>query len=223
MDLLSIIGLIGSSILGIIIDISYAYLKNKTPYIKRFYSWIINKKYKIQLMAIKRYNFNYINNMDDLKKSLNDKYSHIKIVSEKENDLIVLIDNMQASYEITITTNEGEDNIDKLEVNVKITLIGSVEFRYRESDENDKFFNELNNLFNVIEHIFNEKPIYSFFTLQADIKNNFEKQAFISNYAKEDCEDTIIDFDKTTGYIKVNSTSKYHLHNCLKKTIHKVL
>lgn len=223
MDLLSIIGLlIGLSIFGIIIDISYAYLKNKTPYIKRFYSWVINKKYKIQLMGIKRYNFNYIN-MKDLKKSLYNQYSHIKIISEKENNLIVLIDNMQAPYEITITTNEGEDNPDKIEVIVKIILIGSVEFRYRESDENDKFFNELNNLFNVIEDIFNEKPIYSFFALQADIKNNLEKQPFISNYAKENCKDTIVDFDKSTGYIKVNSISKDTLCKCLKKNIHKVL
>lgn len=61
MDLVQLISLlIGSPLFGILIDISYAQLKNKTPYIKRIYAWVTNKKYKVQLRGIKKYSIESI-------------------------------------------------------------------------------------------------------------------------------------------------------------------
>ena len=135
---------------------------------------------------------------------------------------------MQAPYEILITNTEGEINLEEEFMNyieniVDITLIGSVEFRYRESDNNDKYFNVLNKLFDIVEQSINKKPSYSFFTLQADLKNNFKKIAFISGYNKDECEDTTLNLDKSAKFIKINSKTKDNLYKCLKKNIYKVL
>lgn len=133
---------------------------------------------------------------------------------------------MQAPYEILIINDEGEYDVNnklRTENIVDIALIGSIEFRYRESDDNDYYFNTLNKLFDIIERIINEKPTYSFFTLQADLKNNFKEIPFITEHDKEECEDTKIDIDKSTKFIKINSKTKDNLYKCLKKNIYKIL
>ena len=53
MEILNIISIIiGSPLFGILLDISYAHLKNKTPFIKRINAWITNKKYSEGLQSI---------------------------------------------------------------------------------------------------------------------------------------------------------------------------
>lgn len=217
-----IVGILGvlASILTIM-DVIYSILKKKTPYFKRLFAWVTNKKYKIQLMGIKKYS-NFELDMGEIKNELFNKYSKVNVMSEKENSLIILIENMQAPYEILIYNDEGEENV-KTNLIVRIVLIGSVEFRYRESDDYNKFFIVLDNLFDIIEHIMNQKPNYSFFTLQADIKNEFRGKPFISENIRDECEDTKLNIDKTVNYIKINSKSKDNLYKCLKKNIHKVL
>lgn len=226
MDLIQLISLlIGSPIFGILIDVSYAQLKNNTPYIKRIYAWIINKKYKVQLRGIKNYSVDSID-MNLIKQLLFEEFTQIKIISQKTNSLVVLIENMQAPYEILIMNNEGEHDIDiefRMENIVCIALMGSIEFRYRESDDNDYYFNTLHNLFDIIECSINEKPTYSFFTLQADLGNNFKKIPFITEHDKDECEDTKIDIDKSIKFIKINSKTKDNLYKCLKKNIYKIL
>lgn len=228
MEILNIISIIiGSPLFGILLDISYAHLKNKTPFIKRINAWITNKKYNVQLKGTKKYNINLIDILK-IKNLLFEEFNQIKIISQKTNSLIVLIENMQAPYEILITNTEGEINLEEEFMNyieniVDITLIGSVEFRYRESDNNDKYFNVLNKLFDIVEQSINKKPSYSFFTLQADLKNNFKKIAFISGYNKDECEDTTLNLDKSAKFIKINSKTKDNLYKCLKKNIYKVL
>lgn len=220
--------LIGSPLFGILLDISYAHLKNKTPYIKRILAWITNKKYKVQLRCIKKYSTKSID-INTIKKLLFEEFDQINIVSQKTNSLVVLIENMQAPYEILITTNEGEmDNEyeyleEHIENIVDIALMGSIEFRYRESDDNDIYFNILNKLFDIIEHTIDKKPSYSFFTLQADLENNFKKRPFITEHDKDECEDTNLDIDKSAKFIKINSKTKDNLYKCLKKNIYKVL
>ena len=228
MEILNIISIIiGSPLFGILLDISYAHLKNKTPFIRRIIAWITNKKYNVQLKGTKKYNINLID-ISKIKNLLFEEFNQIKIISQKTNSLIVLIENMQAPYEILITNTEGEINLEEEFMNyieniVDITLIGSVEFRYRESDNNDKYFNVLNKLFDIVEQSINKKPSYSFFTLQADLKNNFKKRAFISEYNKDKCEDTTLNLDKSAKFIKINSRTKDNLYKCLKKNIYKVL
>lgn len=226
MDLVQLISLlIGSPLFGILIDISYAQLKNKTPYIKRIYAWVTNKKYKVQLRGIKKYSIESID-INSIKELLFKEFNQINIISQKTNLLVVLIENMQAPYEILIINDEGEYDVNnklRTENIVDIALIGSIEFRYRESDDNDYYFNTLNKLFDIIERIINEKPTYSFFTLQADLKNNFKEIPFITEHDKEECEDTKIDIDKSTKFIKINSKTKYNLYKCLKKNIYKIL
>lgn len=226
MDLVQLISLlIGSPLFGILIDISYAQLKNKTPYIKRIYAWITNKKYKVQLRGIKKYSIESID-INSIKELLFKEFGQIKIISQKTNSLVVLIENMQAPYEILIINDEGEYDVGsvlKTENIVDIALMGSIEFRYRESDDNDYYFNTLNKLFDIIEHTINEKPNYSFFTLQADLENNFEKIPFITEHDKDECEDTKIDIDKSAKFIKINSKTKDNLYKCLKKNIYKIL
>lgn len=220
--------LIGSPLFGILLDISYAHLKNKTPYIKRILAWITNKKYKVQLRGIKKYSTKSID-INTIKKLLFEEFGQINIVSQKTNSLVVLIENMQAPYEIFITTNEGEIDIEDeyqeehIENIVDIALMGSIEFRYRESDNNDIYFNILNKLFDIIEHTIDKKPAYSFFTLQADLENNFKKRPFITEHDKDECEDTNLDIDKSAKFIKINSKTKDNLYKCLKKNIYKVL
>lgn len=226
MDLVQLISLlIGSPLFGILIDISYAQLKNKTPYIKRIYAWVTNKKYKVQLRGIKKYSIESID-INSIKELLFKEFNQINIISQKTNLLVVLIENMQAPYEILIINDEGEYDVNnklRTENIVDIALIGSIEFRYRESDDNDYYFNTLNKLFDIIERIINEKPTYSFFTLQADLKNNFKEIPFITEHDKEECEDTKIDIDKSTKFIKINSKTKDNLYKCLKKNIYKIL
>lgn len=226
MDLVQLISLlIGSPLFGILIDISYAQLKNKTPYIKRIYAWVTNKKYKVQLRGIKKYSIESID-INSIKELLFKEFNQIKIISQKTNSLVVLIENMQAPYEILIINDEGEYDVNnelRTENIVDIALIGSIEFRYRESDDNDYYFNTLNKLFDIIEHTINEKPTYSFFTLQVDLKNNFKEIPFITEHDKEECEDTKIDIDKSTKFIKINSKTKDNLYKCLKKNIYKIL
>lgn len=226
MDLVQLISLlIGSPLFGILIDISYAQLKNKTPYIKRIYAWVTNKKYKVQLRGIKKYSIESID-INSIKELLFKEFNQINIISQKTNSLVVLIENMQAPYEILIINDEGEYDVNnklRTENIVDIALIGSIEFRYRESDDNDYYFNTLNKLFDIIERIINEKPTYSFFTLQADLKNNFKEIPFITEHDKEECEDTKIDIDKSTKFIKINSKTKDNLYKCLKKNIYKIL
>lgn len=226
MDLVQLISLlIGSPLFGILIDISYAQLKNKTPYIKRIYAWVTNKKYKVQLRGIKKYSIESID-INSIKELLFKEFNQINIISQKTNSLVVLIENMQAPYEILIINDEGEYDVNnklRTENIVDIALIGSIEFRYRESDDNDYYFNTLNKLFDIIERTINEKPTYSFFTLQADLKNNFKEIPFITEHDKEECEDTKIDIDKSTKFIKINSKTKDNLYKCLKKNIYKIL
>ena len=226
MDLVQLISLlIGSPLFGILIDISYAQLKNKTPYIKRIYAWVTNKKYKVQLRGIKKYSIESID-INSIKELLFKEFNQINIISQKTNSLVVLIENMQAPYEILIINDEGEYDVNnklRTENIVDITLIGSIEFRYRESDDNDYYFNTINKLFDIIERTINEKPTYSFFTLQADLKNNFKEIPFITEHDKEECEDTKIDIDKSTKFIKINSKTKDNLYKCLKKNIYKIL
>lgn len=226
MDLVQLISLlIGSPLFGILIDISYAQLKNKTPYIKRIYAWVTNKKYKVQLRGIKKYSIESID-INSIKELLFKEFNQINIISQKTNSLVVLIENMQAPYEILIINDEGEYDVNnklRTENIVDIALIGSIEFRYRESDDNDYYFNTLNKLFDIIECTINEKPTYSFFTLQADLKNNFKEISFITEHDKEECEDTKIDIDKSTKFIKINSKTKDNLYKCLKKNIYKIL
>lgn len=226
MDLVQLISLlIGSPLFGILIDISYAQLKNKTPYIKRIYAWVTNKKYKVQLRGIKKYSIESID-INSIKELLFKEFNQINIISQKTNSLVVLIENMQAPYEILIINDEGEYDVNnklRTENIVDIALIGSIEFRYRESDDNDYYFNTLNKLFDIIECTINEKPTYSFFTLQADLKNNFKEIPFITEHDKEECEDTKIDIDKSTKFIKINSKTKDNLYKCLKKNIYKIL
>ena len=146
MNLIHLISLIiGSPLFGILIDISYAQLKNKTPYIKRVYAWVINKKYKVQLRGIKKYSIDSID-INSIKRLIFEEFDQIKIISQKTNSLVVLIENMQAPYEILLMNNEGEDGINnelKTENIVEIALMGSIEFRYREYDDNDNYFNTL--------------------------------------------------------------------------------
>lgn len=179
------------------------------------------------MKGTKKYNINLID-ISKIKNLLFEEFNQIKIISQKTNSLIVLIENMQAPYEILITNTEGEINLEEEFMNyieniVDITLIGSVEFRYRESDNNDKYFNVLNKLFDIVEQSINKKPSYSFFTLQADLKNNFKKRAFISEHNKDECEDTTLNLDKSAKFIKINSRTKDNLYKCLKKNIYKVL
>lgn len=218
-----------SPFFALALDYGLAYLLNSTPYLKRLYSYIKNIPYKVQIMGVKKYNVSEID-IKDVEKALFKEYSPIKIISRKTNSLVILIENMQAPYEILITTDEGEfetspeeystENIQSI---VDIVLMGSIEFRYRGSDDNDKYFNVLNKLFDIIEHTINEKPIYSFFTLQADLKNEFQKRPFITEHDKDECEDTKLDIDKSLKFIKINSKTKDNLYKCLKKNIHKVL
>lgn len=164
--------------------------------------------------------------INSIKELLFKEFGQIKIISQKTNSLVVLIENMQAPYEILIINDEGEYDVGsvlKTENIVDIALMGSIEFRYRESDDNDYYFNTLNKLFDIIEHTINEKPNYSFFTLQADLENNFEKIPFITEHDKDECEDTKIDIDKSAKFIKINSKTKDNLYKCLKKNIYKIL
>lgn len=217
-----------SPFFALILDYGLAYVLNGTPYIKRLYSWIRNISYKVQIMGVKKYDVDEIE-INNIKESIFKEFSHFNVVSQKSNSLLILIDDMQAPYEILITTDEGEFEIgecgesEKIISIVDIALIGSIEFRYRESDDNDKYFNVLNKLFDIIEQTINKKPTYSFFTLQADLKNNFEKKPFITEHNKDECEDTKVDLDKSTKFIKINSKTKDNLYKCLKKNIYKVL
>ena len=218
-----------SPFFAIALDYGLAYIFNSTPYLKRLYSWIMNIPYKIQIMGVKKYNVEEID-INSIKKLIFKEFNHYNVVSQKSNSLVILIGDMQAPYEILITTDEGEFDMDGEEFEpgnintiVDITLIGSIEFRYRESDDNDKYFIVLNKLFDVIEQIINEKPTYSFFTLQADLKNNFKVKPFIKEHDKWGCEDTKVNLDKSTKFIKINSKNKDNLYKCLKKNIYKVL
>ena len=124
-----------------------------------------NKKYKVQLRDIKKYSIDSID-INSIKRLIFEEFDQIKIISQKTNSLVVLIENMQAPYEILLMNNEGEDGINnelKTENIVEIALMGSIEFRYREYDDNDNYFNTLNKLFDIIEHTINEKSNYSFF------------------------------------------------------------
>lgn len=218
-----------SPFFAIALDYGLAYILNSTPYLKRLYSWIMNIPYKVQIMGVKKYNVEEIE-INNIKKLIFNEFNHFNVVSQKSNSLVILIEDMQAPYEILITTDEGEFGIDEdefepknIHIVVDIALIGSIEFRYRESDDNDKYFNVLNKLFDIIEQTINEKPIYSFFTLQADLKNNFKVKPFLTEHDKDECEDTKLDIDKSSKFIKINSRNKDNLHKCLKKNVYKVL
>ncbi len=211
------------------LDYVLAYIFNRTPYLKRISSWLRNIPYKVQIMGVKKYNVEKIE-INNIKKAIFKEFNYFNVVSQKSNSLVILIEDMQAPYEISITTDEGEVDIDEYEFEPKniytvvdIALIGSIEFRYRESDDNDKYFNVLNKLFDIIEQTINEKPKYSFFTLQADLKNNFKVKPFITEHDKDECEDTKLDIDKSSKFIKINSRTKDNLHKCLKKNVYKVL
>ena len=218
-----------SPFFAIALDYGLAYIFNSTPYLKRAYAWIRNIPYKVQIMGVKKYNVKKID-INNIKKSIFKEFNHFNVVSQKSNSLVILIEDMQAPYEILITTDEGEVDIDEygfepknVHTVVDIALIGSIEFRYRESDDNDKYFNVLNKLFDIIEQTINEKPTYSFFTLQADLKYNFKVKPFITEHDKDECEDTKLDIDKSSKFIKINSRTKDNLHKCLKKNVYKVL
>ena len=218
-----------SPFFALALDYIVAYIFNRTPYLKRLYSWLMNIQYKVQIKGVKKYNIEEIN-IDKIKKSIFKEFDYLNVISQKSNSLVILIEDMQAPYEILITPNEWEFDIDEkgfepenINTNVDIALMGSIEFRYRESDDNDKYFNVLNKLFDIIEQTINEKSTYSFFTIQADLKSNFKVKPFITEHNKDECEDTKIDLDKSAKFIKINSKNKDNLYKCLKKNIYKVL
>ena len=163
------------------------------------------------MRGVKKYSVNQISIKDFKEELFNNHYSHLKIISEKNNSIMVLIDAMQAPYEILITLDEDESII------VSIALMGSINFRFRDEDSNIKYIHVLNSFFEIIEEIINQKAFYSFFTLQADVKNEFNKRPFITEIVKDECEDTILDIDRSTNYIKINSKNKDNLYYCLKK------
>lgn len=221
MDIITIITNLGlpaiiiGSIFGAIIDLIIAYLKKHTPYLKRIWVWIINKPYKLRVFGFKTYDLTTIN-LETIKKQIYDEYDYVKLISEKKNSLIILIDDMQAPYEILISNDDNETQI-------KITLIGNVKLKYRFSEENEKIFNTLNELFEIIEIIINKKHNYSLYSLEADFKNNFKKKPFTTEHLKEKCENTKVNLDRNSKFIKINSKSKDNLSRCLKKNIHKII
>lgn len=223
MDLISILIYLGipSAIFGIILQAVYSRLKNKTSYIQRVWAWVMNKSYKIRLIGVKKYDVEKID-INHINKKLFKRFNHVSIESKKKNSIIFLIDDMQAPYKMLVTNEEGE-TIENIKTIIQIDLIGNVEFRYRESDENDKFFYVLGELFDLVEDIINEKPVYSLFKLQADFKNEFKKRPFMTNVNKDDCENTKLYYDKSSNYMEINSRTKDNLYKCLKKNIHKIL
>ena len=206
-----------SPFFAVLLDWGFAYFKHRTPYIKRIYAWFKNSSYKVQMRGVKKYSINQINIKDFKRELFNNRYSHLKIISEKNNSIMVLIDAMQAPYEILITLDDNECII------VNVALMGSINFRFRDENSNIKYINVLNSFFDIIEQIINQKEIYSFFTFQADVKNEFNKRPFITEIVKDECEDTVLDIDRSTNYIKINSKHKDNLYYCLKKNIYKVL
>ena len=223
MDLISILIYLGipSTIIGIILEGGYSRLKNKTSYIQRFWAWFMNKSYKIRLTGVKKYDVEKID-IKLINQRLFHRFNHVSIVSKKKNVIIFLIDDMQAPYKILITNEEGE-SIEDMKTIIQIDLIGNVKFKYRESDDNDKFFYVLDELFDLIENIINEKPVFSLFTLQADFKNEYKKRPFMANLNKGECENTKLYFDKSLNYMEIKSRTKDNLYKCLKKNIHKIL
>lgn len=222
------IGLISGAITIILfLQTFLSFFLKKTPWVKRIYFWIINKKYKVQLMGVKKYK-SFDPDMEKIKKEILKKYIPIREISIGENYFTVLIENMQAPYKIVIspeidpnTENEFIETI--IETVVNITLEGSINFGYKTTDENDKFLNVMDDLFDIIECIENEKPNYSLFSIKADGKNEFEKQPFIDEYSIEECEDTKIEIDKSLNQLKINSDSIKNIYKCLKKNISKIL
>ena len=212
-----------SPFFALALDYGLAYIFNRTPYLKRICSWLMNIPYKVQIMGVKKYNVEEID-INNIKELIFKEFNYYNVVSQKSNSLVILIEDMQAPYEFLITTDEGEIDIEEegfesknIYTVVDIALMGSIEFRYRESDNNDKYFNVLNKLFDIIEQTINEKPTYSFFTLQADLKNNFKVKPFITEHDKKECENTKVNLDKSTKFIKINSKNKDNLYKCFKK------
>ncbi|MBZ9570554.1 hypothetical protein KQY27_03215 [Methanobrevibacter sp. TMH8] len=228
MDILSIIivfiGIISSiiSILTGIPQIIYSFITN-IPKIKKFIAWARNEEYKVQLTGRKKYHL-FEPNMKQLKTEIRKKYNGIGRDSTKgDNWLVVLIQDMQAPFKITILDEQDMDDFHAVptECMVTITLQGSVNFKYRDSFENKKFINIMNDLFKIIEKMENKVPIIESYLIKATFDDGFKREPFISSVKIDKCEDTKVEIKKKI--ISINSQSSNNLYKCLKKNIFKII
>lgn len=218
MDLLTIIGLIGSlsGIFGVLPAV--AYFTEKLPSIKKILYKIFNKTYFAKINASKEYTLEKYN-LKPIKMKIHEKYDINKINLPKKNSMIISIKNMQSPYKI-LFLRDLNDSTNIMKVN--INLEGEVKFTYRNSDNNKEYLNIVDELFTIIEEEFKVTPEFKWYSLNIHTEK-LKNKPFKDSFEIINCKDTKIEIDKTTKFMKINSDSINNLIYCLNSNIKKII
>ena len=200
------------------IPASIDYYPRKFPIIKKGWYLITNNHYNVKIIGTKEYiSFEY--DLKTIKKVIHEKYSVYKINLLNKNSINVYLKNMPAPYKILFTPSYNETNKLYL-IKVTISLEGDVKCSYR--DKNNKYLNIESELFTIIEETYEITPSFKWFSLVAYTEDVTDKP-LKKEMKLLTCEDTKIQIDKTSKYMKINSDSINNIIACLNSNIIQII
>ena len=205
---LTIVGVIISAI-GI--PSAIAWYTNYLPQIKIIVYILLHKTFKIRIKGIKEYRLECYD-IKDIENQIRKKFRKVNKISGGNNYIIVLIEDMSAPYKILIL-DESYDVENKY--NIRISLEGAIDISYYMSEDNFKYLDVLDKLFELIEERYSLRSCYKLFTLEAIVNEKFLSKDIKLN----ECEDTNVEIDSNNKFLRINSNSINNIYKCLKKNI----
>lgn len=200
------------------IPASIDYYPRKFPIIKKVWYIITNNQYNVKITGAKEYApFEF--DLKTIKNVIHEKYPVYKINLSKKNSMNVYLKNMPAPYKILFTSSYNGTNKLNL-IKVAISLEGDVKCSYR--DKNNKLLNIESELFTIIEETYEITPSFKWFSLVAYTEEVTEKP-FKNEIKLVKCEDTKVQIDKTSKYMKINSNSINNIITCLNRNITQII
>lgn len=218
MDIITTLSIIGSlaGIFGVLPAV--AYYTDRLPIIKKNLYKLLNKTYFAKINASKEYQLSKYN-LTQIKMKIHKKYDINKINIPKKNSMIISIKNMESSCKILFLKDFKENNET---VKVNISLEGEVKFTYRNSNNNAKYLNIIDELFTIIEEESKITPQFKWYSLNIHTEE-LENKPFTDSYKIITCENTKIEIDETEKFMRINSDSIHNIMYCLNSNIEKII
>lgn len=182
MDIYDIVGPIITSVTAVItILASLVTLDNRFNWHlkNRFIYWIKNKKFSIKISSTRKYP-KFETQTSALTRKIEDYFlsNHKKIeyIKNGNNFIQVLFENAQAPYMIWFTP-EVDDYMEEERTEVKIRLLGTINFRYNEDSDNKKHLDNIESMYKIIETYYNINPSfedYNLLSTSVDFNENWD-------------------------------------------------
>lgn len=179
------------------------HLKNRITY------WVKNKKFYIKISSTRKYpKFEFqtlpiTNKIEDYFISNNKK---IDYVTNGKNFIQILFENAQAPYLIWFTP-EINDYMEEERTEVYIRLLGTVNFRYNEDNNNKNHLDNIESMYKIIETYYNINPSfedYNLLSTSVDFNENW------NTVKRKDVESGTVFIGSKVLNIHINMLSKLY-------------